>query len=97
VSLNREHAELMVATMRHSVRWAKDIVNKFYLKGVAATPMRSLIMYFLNRAAKFSEELTPEKVLDYIEDAKERMSSERSEEPVLSPLRKRLEAALASS
>ncbi|MDP7982931.1 MAG: radical SAM protein, partial [Conexivisphaerales archaeon] len=97
VSLNREHAELMVATMRHSVRWAKDIVNKFYLKGVAATPMRSLIMYFLNRAAKFSEGLTPEKVLDYIEDAKERMSSERSEEPVLSPLRKRLEAALASS
>ncbi|MGC9191544.1 MAG: B12-binding domain-containing radical SAM protein [Conexivisphaera sp.] len=94
VNLSREHAELMLATMRHSVRWAKDIVNKFYLKGLAAAPMRALILYFLGRAERFSEGLTPEKVLDYVEEAKERVSSRRSEEPILSPLRRRLEAAI---
>ncbi len=95
VNLGREHAELMLATLRHSVRWAKDIVSRFYLRGVWAAPMRMLIMYFLNRAAKFSEGLTPEKILDYVEEAKERMSAERSEEPVLSPLRRRLEALVS--
>jgi len=94
VSLNREHAELMLATMRHSVRWARDIVKSFYLKGATAAPMRALVLYFLDRAARFSEGLTPERILDYIEDAKERMSSERSEEPLLNPIRRRLEAAI---
>ncbi len=94
VNLSREHAELMLATMRHSVRWARDIVSRFYLRGLGAAPMRAIIMYFLNRAAKFAEGLTPEKVLDYIEEAKERMASQRSEEPILAPLRRRLEAAI---
>ncbi len=95
VELSREHAELMVVTMRHSVRWAKDIVDKFYLRGLAAAPLRALIRYFLDRAAKFSEGLTAEKVLEYVEQAKERMEAAAAAEPVVAPLRKEVEAQAA--
>jgi len=67
VKLTIEHAELMLAAMRHSAYWAEDIVKNFYLRGLAAAPARLALLWFVRAAKKFSQRVAPEKVLEYIE------------------------------
>lgn len=97
VNLTRDHAELMLVTLRHSVYWAKDIISTFYLRGAKLTPVRLLLSYFLGKAAKFAEGLTPDQILDHIEETKERLATSKAkEEPVIRPLAK-LKAVLTHS
>ncbi len=84
VNLTREHAELLIATLKHSAYWSKEIMAKFYLRGAKYMPIRVLLEMFVNRALKFAETLTPEKVLAFIEEAKERlMKSVEEPEPLI--------------
>ncbi|MET1101642.1 MAG: radical SAM protein [Pyrodictiaceae archaeon] len=89
VNIGIEHAELLLATLRHSVYWAKDIISKFYLRGAKYAPLRFLLNLFLDRASKFAEKLTPEKILGYIEESKERMaqSTRVERDPILKRVR----------
>lgn len=47
VNVRDEHIELMKRCLYHSLHWAGDIVDKFYLKGLAHAPLRWLIKLFL--------------------------------------------------
>ncbi len=73
VNVTREHAELMLVVLRHSVYWAKDIVNKFYLNKMRHAPLRFLLNRFLGRTERFAEKLTPDDILMYIERSKKKM------------------------
>jgi len=96
VNFSLEHAELLLATLRHSVYWAKDIISKFYMRGVQYIPVRFLLRYFLGRAEKFAAELTPQKVLDYIEEAKKKMASSKGVEkdPILRRIKRAIESKI---
>ncbi|AAL62926.1 conserved hypothetical protein [Pyrobaculum aerophilum str. IM2] len=59
VNLYPEHIDLLKVVARHSIYWAKDIVNKFYFKGPQYAVVRLLVNYFINYV---------EKRLDRIED-----------------------------
>lgn len=96
INLTREHAELMIAMLRHTIRWARDIINTFYLKGLRVAPTKLLLNFFLDKASKFAGSLTPDQVLDYIEQSKKRLAEEATEdEPLLKPLA-RLKLRVAS-
>ncbi len=57
MKLTREHAEAMRVAFWHTVRWAQDIVNKFYLKGPKHFLTRILIKLFLAYATRKMREL----------------------------------------
>ncbi|MFP3483887.1 MAG: radical SAM protein [Caldivirga sp.] len=52
-----EHIELLRVVFRHSVYWARDIVNKFYLRGPLMLPVRIGINYFINYIEKRVKEI----------------------------------------
>ncbi len=43
-----EHIELLKRTFEHSVRWARDIVNRFYLNKASHFLVRLAVNYFIN-------------------------------------------------
>ncbi len=44
-----EHIELLKKMFEHSIYWAKDIVNHFYLRGGPQYwPVRAAVNYFMN-------------------------------------------------
>jgi radical SAM superfamily enzyme YgiQ (UPF0313 family) len=47
VEVKDEHKEVMARCLLHSLRWAEDIVNKFYLKGGKNYPLKLVINAFL--------------------------------------------------
>ncbi|BDR92155.1 B12-binding domain-containing radical SAM protein [Vulcanisaeta souniana] len=47
-NLMPEHIELMKKMFEHSIYWAKDIVNHFYLRGPQYWPVRAAVNYFIN-------------------------------------------------
>ncbi len=84
VNLREEHAELLIATLKHTAYWSKEIISKFYLRGAKYAPLRFMLGYFLDKALKFAETLTPRKVLEYIEQAKEKLArSVKEPEPII--------------
>jgi len=51
-NLMPEHIELLKKMFEHSIYWAKDIVNHFYLKGPQYWPVRAAVNYFINYVEK---------------------------------------------
>jgi hypothetical protein len=47
VKITEEHIEVMRRCLWHSVYWAEDIINKFYLNKPAAAPLRFMLKTFL--------------------------------------------------
>ncbi|MCS7126638.1 MAG: B12-binding domain-containing radical SAM protein [Aigarchaeota archaeon] len=47
VKVKDEHIEVMRRCLWHSIRWAEDIINRFYLKNPSQAPLRFLIKVFL--------------------------------------------------
>jgi radical SAM superfamily enzyme YgiQ (UPF0313 family) len=47
-----EHIELLKKMFEHSVYWARDIVNKFYLKGPQYWPVRWAVNHFIDYVEK---------------------------------------------
>ncbi|CCC82307.1 B12-binding domain-containing radical SAM protein [Thermoproteus tenax] len=52
MNLYPEHIDLLKAVARHSIYWARDIVNKFYFQGAQYAPIRFLVSYFINYVDK---------------------------------------------
>jgi len=57
VNINPEHYEVMKKCLLHSVRWAEDILTKFYMKGWKYAPvkalLRMLIWYIKRKTSKY--------------------------------------------
>ena len=96
VNLSRAQAELLLATMRHTVFWAKDILSRFYMKGPRYWPVRAALLFFLERAEKFAAKLSPDDVLAYVEEAKRRMAEMAEKEYVREPLARKIVRAIES-
>jgi len=47
VHLKREHLEVMRACLLHSLNWAEDILNKFYMRSPLHLPVKLLLRAFL--------------------------------------------------
>jgi len=56
-----EHIEVMRKCLWHSVRWAEEILEKFYLKGWSTTPLRLMLKLFL-RYVRWKARSVEEKV-----------------------------------
>jgi radical SAM superfamily enzyme YgiQ (UPF0313 family) len=52
INLYPEHIDLLKTVARHSIHWAKDIVNKFYFKGPRYTIVKLLVNYFIGYVEK---------------------------------------------
>jgi len=52
INLYPEHIDLLKTVARHSIYWAKDIVNKFYFKGPRYTIVKLLVNYFIGYVEK---------------------------------------------
>jgi radical SAM superfamily enzyme YgiQ (UPF0313 family) len=52
VNLYPEHVDLLKVVARHSIYWAKDIVNKFYFKGPQYALVKLLVNYFIGYVEK---------------------------------------------
>ncbi len=89
INITYEHAELLLATLRHSAYWAKDILSSFYMRGRRYAPLRMLLSRFVDRALDYASTLTPEKILDHIEKVREEMAKreETWRDPLTAPLR----------
>lgn len=46
--ITREHIEVMKACLRHDLHWARDIVSKFYFKGLRYAPLRFFLQSFIS-------------------------------------------------
>ncbi len=66
VDLNEAHAELMLQCLRHSIRWAKVILNKYYMRGARYCLVRFLLNIFLSIAERYSKTLTPSKIVEVV-------------------------------
>jgi radical SAM superfamily enzyme YgiQ (UPF0313 family) len=84
VNITYEHAELLQTILKHSLYWSKDILRNFYMNKLRYLPFRYALLAFIRKAEKFSEELTPEKILDYIENSKKKLASRIHEKEVIS-------------
>lgn len=51
-----EHVELLKATLRHSAYWARDIVDRFYLKGTRYFLVRAAIKWIIGYIERKAEE-----------------------------------------
>jgi len=60
MNLYPEHIDLLKVVARHSIFWARDIVNKFYFKGLRYSPIRLLTNYFINYAEKKLDSIEPD-------------------------------------
>ncbi len=52
VNLLPEHIELLRVVFRHSIYWAKDILNKFYLKDSHNVLLKVFLNYFIGYVEK---------------------------------------------
>jgi radical SAM superfamily enzyme YgiQ (UPF0313 family) len=52
INLYPEHIDLLKTVARHSIHWAKDIVNKSYFKGPRYTIVKLLVNYFIGYVEK---------------------------------------------
>ncbi len=93
VNLSYAQAELLIAAMRHTIYWAKDIISKFYMKEAKYLPVRLALKLFLERAEKFASTLTPDLVLHYVEEAKKKMMAKTyPREPLARRIARAIEA-----
>ena len=69
-----EHIELLKAVFHHSIYWAKDIANKFYLNGIVNAPVRTALNYFINYVDKRVSKLE-----DQLDEIMENMNKQRTE------------------
>jgi len=60
MNLYPEHIDLLKVVARHSIFWARDIVNKFYFKGLRYSPIRLLTNYFINYVEKKLDSIEPD-------------------------------------
>ena len=74
MNLYPEHIDLLKVVARHSIFWARDIVNKFYFKGLRYSPISLLTNYFINYAEKKLDSIEPD-----IERYKEMLRAKWSE------------------
>ncbi|MEM1683105.1 MAG: radical SAM protein [Ignisphaera sp.] len=57
LNFTHEHAEAMKIAFWHTVRWAEDIINRYYLSKAYLMPVRALLKLFLIYAKKKMKEL----------------------------------------
>ena len=71
-AIKEEHIEVMMKTLDHSLYWAEDIMNKFYLKESYLFPVRLGLRLFINYVRYKANKLRPnlEKILLEGEEAK---------------------------
>ncbi len=58
--LTQEHIEVLMKTLDHSLYWAEDIVNKFYLKESYLLPVRLGIKLFLKYVKRRVRKIRPQ-------------------------------------
>lgn len=58
-AIKEEHIEVMLKTLDHSLYWAEDIMNKFYLKEPYLFPVRLGLKIFLNYVKYKTNKLRP--------------------------------------
>ena len=75
LSLYPEHIDLLKAVARHSIFWARDIVNKYYFKGPQYFLLRRLVNFFISYVDKRIAELE-----DYVERYKAELRERRERE-----------------
>jgi radical SAM superfamily enzyme YgiQ (UPF0313 family) len=83
INLYPEHIDLLKTVARHSIYWAKDIVNKFYFKGPRYTIIKLLVNYFINYVEKRLNKIE-EDVERYKEMLKQARAASRKEVLVFS-------------
>jgi hypothetical protein len=83
INLYPEHIDLLKTVARHSIYWAKDIVNKFYFKGPRYTIVKLLVNYFINYVEKRLNKIE-EDVERYKEMLKQARAASRKEVLVFS-------------
>jgi len=63
MKLTREHAEAMRVAFHHTVRWAKDIMERYYLAKPIYAPLRALLRFFVwyaeRKMKNIEEEILP--------------------------------------
>ena len=60
VRITKEHVEAYKVAVRHSIYWAKDIMEKFYMRNSVYSPLRRLLNYYVNRVQKRVDEVLEE-------------------------------------
>jgi hypothetical protein len=60
MNLYPEHIDLLKVVVKHSIFWARDIVNKFYFKGLRYSLIRLLTNYFINYVEKKVDSIEPD-------------------------------------
>ncbi|MEM0378210.1 MAG: radical SAM protein [Thermosphaera sp.] len=51
-NLKKEHVDALIRMYEHTVFWAEDIINNYYLKNPASYPVRFLLKYFIRYVKK---------------------------------------------
>lgn len=64
--ITREHIDVMLKTFEHTVYWAEDIMNKFYLKETYLYPVRLGLKMFLRYAKHKIRKIIKEGLEQYI-------------------------------
>ena len=57
--LREEHIDVLIQCLRHSVRWAEDIMNKFYIREPLLLPVRLVLKLFLSSIRKNMARVKP--------------------------------------
>jgi len=60
VRITREHIEAYKVAVRHTVYWARDIMEKFYLNKPMYLPLKKLLDYYVSRVQKKVDEIVEE-------------------------------------
>ena len=93
IHLTREHAELMLVALKHSLKWAKDILVNYYATGARMAPLRILLLRFIKMAESFASTLTPERILYYIERSRKKLIGKpREKEPIIEKIKHKIHA-----
>ncbi|MEM1619174.1 MAG: radical SAM protein [Fervidicoccaceae archaeon] len=90
VHLRRVHAELLLVCLKHSLFWAKDIVSRFYARGLSSPFLKLTLMSFLMSAERFARSLTPDEVLEHIERSRRKLAGEVEETSIRESVLERL-------
>ncbi len=80
INVNIAHAELLLVSSRHTIRWAKNILSSTYLEGPTKAPVRLALSYFIRRIERFLNQMTPEDVIYFIEKSKEKLAAKAEKE-----------------
>jgi len=93
VHLTREHAELMLVTLRHSLKWVKDIIKNYYATGAKMAPLRVLLLRFVKMIENFASTLTPDRVLYYIERSRKKLIERSGDRgPIVEKIKRKMRA-----